>query len=304
MISASFYLRPAPPFRLDLTVWALRRMPQNETDRWDGTTYTRVIALDRSLIKLDVNQPDERRIRIEVHADPGDGDPARHVVPLIEKMLGIRRDLRPFYRFGDKDEYVARLVRGFLGFKPPRFPSVYEALINAIACQQISLNVAIALLNRVTRTWGRPWKASGEDLHAFPFPGDLARASVVNLKALGFSASKARAIIAVSQEVIQAGVNLESLARKTDAAVVAELTGLPGIGPWSAEYVMLRGLGRTHIFPGDDSGARRSLQLFLDLKKRPNTGQAAALARTWHPHAGLLYFHFLLSKLRNKGYFS
>ena len=65
---------------------------------------------------------------------------------------------------------------------------------------------------------------------------------------------------------------------------------------------MLRGLGRTHIFPGDDSGARRSLQLLLDLKERPDAGRTAELTRAWHPHAGLLYFHFLLNKLRNKGY--
>ena len=304
MISASFYLRPTRPFRLDLTVWALRRMPHNETDRWDGSMYTRVLALDRSIVKLEVSQPDERRIRINVHASRPESPLGQRIVPLIEKMLGIRIDLRPFYRFAKTNEHVAGLANDFLGFKPPRFPSVYEAVINAVACQQISLNVAIALLNRTTRTWGRRWPALGQDLHAFPLPEDLAGATVLNLRELGFSASKARAVIAVSQEVVKAGIDLERLARKTDTEVIAVLTGIPGVGPWSAEYVMLRGLGRTHIFPGDDSGARRSLQLLLDLKQRPDAAQIAALTRTWHPHAGLLYFHFLLNKLRNKAYLS
>jgi DNA-3-methyladenine glycosylase II len=160
------------------------------------------------------------------------------------------------------------------------------------------------LLNRITGTWGRRWPALREELHAFPLPGDLAGAAVAELRQLGFSAGKARAVISVSQAVVGSGVDLESLAAKGDDRAFAVLTGLPGIGPWSAEYVMLRGLGRTHIFPGNDSGALRGLQLLLGLKERPAAARIAALTRGWHPHAGLLYFHFLLNKLRNRGYLS
>ena len=97
-------------------------------------------------------------------------------------MLGIRQRPPPLLSVrADTNEQVAGLARRFLGFKPPRFPSVYEAVINAIACQQISLNVCIALLNRITRTWGRRWTNTGQDLHAFPLPEDLAGATVLQL---------------------------------------------------------------------------------------------------------------------------
>jgi DNA-3-methyladenine glycosylase II len=79
------------------------------------------------------------------------------------------------------------------------------------------------------------------------------------------------------------------------------LLGLHGIGRWSAEYVMLRGLGRIHIFPGDDVGARNNLQQLLGLKQAPDYRKIRSLMLVWHPMRKL-YFHFLLNKLAAKGY--
>ena len=70
-------------------------------------------------------------------------------------MLGLDIDLSEFYRFADHDPGLQGLVRDFRGAKPPRYPSLFEALVNAIAGQQISLTVAIHLLNRLTQAYRR-----------------------------------------------------------------------------------------------------------------------------------------------------
>lgn len=57
MTEETFWLDPLPPFRLDLTVWVLRRRASNQIDQWDGTTYTRVLLLDEQPAKVTVSQP-------------------------------------------------------------------------------------------------------------------------------------------------------------------------------------------------------------------------------------------------------
>jgi hypothetical protein len=75
-----------------------------------------------------------------------------------------------------------------------------------------------------------------------------------------------------------------------------------GVGRWTAEYVLLRGLGRVHVFPGDDVGARNNLRRWLRLKRTLDyEGVRRVLAR-WSSHAGLVYFHLLLDRLAEAGY--
>lgn len=84
--------------------------------------------------------------------------------------------------------------------------------------------------------------------------------------------------------------------------IVRHLTKLRGIGRWSAEYALLRGLGRLDIFPGDDVGARNNLQKLLHLQNKPDYEGMSKLTSQWHPYEGLVYFHLLLEKLRQKGF--
>jgi len=83
----------------------------------------------------------------------------------------------------------------------------------------------------------------------------------------------------------------------SDEEAVKCLDQLRGVGRWTAEYVLLRGLRRLHIFPGDDVGARNSLQRWLGFRKPLDyQGVHRALA-SWRPYAGLIYFHMLLNGL-------
>jgi len=103
-------------------------------------------------------------------------------------MLGLDRDLRPFYALARDDDVIGPLVRKFMGVKPPRFPTIFEALLNAIACQQVSLDVGILLLGRLTEKFG-PAFDTGD--HAFPRPESLASVPVDEVKKLGFTYQKA-----------------------------------------------------------------------------------------------------------------
>ncbi len=87
-----------------------------------------------------------------------------------------------------------------------------------------------------------------------------------------------------------------------DDRAMGTLLGLPEIGRWSAEYVMLRGLARYHVLPGDDVGARNNLRRRFGLAGDAGYDAVTALSRRWQPYAGLVYFHLLLDALAERGY--
>jgi DNA-3-methyladenine glycosylase II len=219
----------------------------------------------------------------------------------LEGLLGVTVDLSAFARMAADDPLIGQLAGRLRGLKPPTFPTVFEALVNGIACQQLSLNVGIHLLNRLTAARGHPVSGDPDGLRAFPEPTDLASAAPAELKQMGFSSAKARTIIETAAAIVDGKLDLESLGPLDDREVVDRLTSLRGVGRWTAEYVMLRGLGRLHVFPGDDVGARNKLGRFFHIDDPLDYEGIARLLARWHPFAGVLYFHLLLDSLCETG---
>ena len=96
-------------------------------------------------------------------------------------------------------------------------------------------------------------------------------------------------------------IDLTNLEELTNEEAIEFLSSLGGIGLWSAEYFLLRGLGRVDIFPGDDVGAKNNLQRLFHTDKKPGYEDIRGMTSCWHPFEGLVYFHLLLDKLHEKG---
>ena len=306
MTKISMRIKPRPPFRLDLTVWALRRQPHNRIDRWDGKTYSRVLVVDNAPVLVEVTQEGPAEgprlvVSISGHKVISKERTKREVRSLLRKVLGTSEDMQGFYQVARKDARLNVLAKGLIGLKPPCFPSVFEALINAFACQQLSLNVGITLLNRLSEAYGTCFICSDNSIHAFPTPEDLADAGPAALRKLGFSRNKGHAIVTLARSVLDKELDLASMGTMNDREVVDALQKIAGVGRWTAEYVMLRGLRRLHVFPGDDVGAQNNLQRFLHLKGKPDYAIIKRIMLRWKPYGGFVYFHFLLQKLKSKG---
>jgi DNA-3-methyladenine glycosylase II len=310
--ATSFEIEVRSPFRLDLTVWALRRRPHNTVDAWGGSTYTRTLVADGQPVHVAVHEetagvpgPVPGPIRLGVVACRRGAAPSEvalaEVRSSIERLLGLDVDLAGFYELATSDERLARLTRQFLGVRPPRFASVFEALVNAVACQQLSLDVGIHLLDRLADVYG-PKVALRGATAGFPGPERLCAAEPAHLRRLGFSQAKARAIIEIARRASSGSIDLDALAHADPINLMSALTLLPGIGRWSAEYVALRGLGHLSVLPGDDVGARNNLRRHFDLPASAGYDDVAALAKSWWPYGGLVYFHLLLDGLARAGH--
>jgi DNA-3-methyladenine glycosylase II len=299
-----FALQPVPPFRLDLTVWTLRRRPHNTIDDWDGETYRRTLTTNEAVDEVEVRQtgpPEAAQLVVSVATNRSASRARIEVTEVLQQMLGLNVDLSDFYRLAEGDLHLRPLARRFRGAKPPRFGSVFECLVNAIACQQLTLTVGIGLLNRLTECYGRTVDGSRAH-HAFPVAPDLAKVDPGELRRLGFSNAKARAVVELAQRASAGGLDLAQTDAIDAEALSAAFQRLRGIGRWSAEYALLRGLGRLDVFPGDDVSARNNLQRFLALDPGMDYDAVRRAVSDWSPYAGLVYFHLLLDYVERAGW--
>jgi len=294
-------LRAVAPFRLDFTVLALRRDPVNLVDRWQSPVYRRVFVVEGKPLGVAVEQvapPGEPELSVRF-TGPGAEDATRKqaAVELLRAVLGLDVDLSPFYRLAARDERLEPLVRRFPGLKPPIMPTVFETLVSAIACQQLSLIAGMHLLARLSEAYGVVLGGR----HAFPRPVDVLGAAPEDLRRLGFSMRKSQTILRLAAEDADGRLDLEGLAHLDTEEVVRRLTALPGVGRWTAQYVALRGMRRLDTFPVDDVGGQNKLQRLFDLPERPNHVEAGRILERWQPYPGLVYFYLLLDQLARAG---
>ncbi len=299
---ASLAPRAKGPFRLDLTVWALRRRAHNQVDAFAGGWYRRILDLDAGPIGVAVAQRGGRLdLAVKGPASAVTDGTLHQAIAWAERTLGLDQELSGFYR-ARKDPWLEELAIRFRGLRPPRFPSLFEAVVNAVVCQQVSLTVGIHLLNRLSERFGSRLPAAIEGWGpGAPAVERVAEANWESLRALGLSGAKSRALVACARALTGPDFDLAALRPLSDSELEDRLRSLPGIGRWSAQYVMLRGLGRWRILPGDDVGAQNSLRRHFHLPERPDYGDVVELSRSWSPYAGLVYFHLLLSGLEASG---
>ena len=305
MSRLTYALEPVPPFRLDLAVWVLRRRPENAIDRWDGRCYRRALALEGGPVEVAVTQtgpPKAPRLRVAVEGERAGPGTRPAVTAALERLLGLRIDLSEFERFASRDARLGPLAQRFRGMKPPRFPTVFECVVNAIACQQVTLTLGVRLVGQLAEAYGLAMSGGDAPVHAFPQPEELARSKPEELRTLGFSRQKARALIELSSAIAEGHLNLEALASESDGAALDRLSRVRGVGRWTGEYVLLRGLGRLHVFPGDDVGARNNLLRWLGLTGPLNYDGVRRAVTPWSAYGGLVYFHLLLDRLVEAGY--
>jgi DNA-3-methyladenine glycosylase II len=287
--------RVVHPYRLDLTVTALRREWTNVVD---------VLTSDRQYIRAHqtLRGPVISRVaqlRPEVLTITVEGDAREHgrTLALVRRMLGVDRDLADFYHSAAQISWLAPLAERMRGVKPPRYPTLWEACVNAIVFQQISLHAASSIMRRLIVALCPPIDSEGVSLFTFPTVEAFLAADDDVLRAAGLSLGKRSTLRRVA-ETLQAGVLDETILEKhTTPDAAALLYGIKGIGPWTATVILLRGLGRLDVFPMNDTSVTRNLALV--------SGSARIdvddLLRALSPQQGMLYYHLLLARLEARG---
>lgn len=283
-----------PPYRLDLTVSALRRTPTNLVDVYtaDGR-YLRALDGPANPVVVSVTQSERDTLSASVIGGSAD---APRAVATIRRMLGTERNVSVFHRHARAIPWLAPLARRMRGLRPPRYPALFEACANAILFQQVSLSAASAIMRRFLLALGTKVEYDGVPLVVFPGAERFLGARDTTLRAAGLSANKVATLRRAGEAIATGGLTETMLEERSSEDAALLLRSIKGIGPWTAAVILLRGLGRLDVFPGNDSGVRANLARFAG--KRVT---ADHLVDKLGSQRGMLYFCLLLARLEARG---
>ncbi len=292
---ARYELPVAEPYRLDLTASVLRRLSTNVVDVLapEGV-YRRVLAVAGNpiLVRVASEKPGALAVTLE-------GARRGHPLALetVRRMLGTDRTLKEFDRAAARIPWLRPLARRMRGVKPPRYPTLWEACVNAIVFQQVSIHAASAILQRYVVALGSaPQSCEGVPLHAFPDAEVTLRANDDALRAAGLSANKVATLRRVAQALVSGTLDERMLEERSSIEAAAMLTAIKGIGPWTATVILLRGLGRLDVFPRNDSGVAGGIAF-----AGGSLPEIESVLDALGSQRGMLYYHLLLARLEARG---
>ena len=208
----------------------------------------------------------------------GAADPA-HAWAQALASVSLDVDGTAFPEVGVRDPVIGGLQARYDWLRPVCFHSPYEAAVNFVVGQRISMRQARALRARMARELGEPIEVGGQPVHAFPIPGRL-----MDLAAFpGLPEEKLGRLRGVARAAADGQLDRERLRAMPVPEALADLQRLRGVGPFAAQGILHRGAGLADDVP-DDEVTREAVQLAYDLPKPPARAEILAIADAWRPY--------------------
>lgn len=216
----------------------------------------------------------------------------------VNNILNLDLDLKAFYEYVRNDKILTEVIQKLRGLRGPTTPTVFEALVDSIIEQQISLNVAHVLETKLVKAFGESLSLDNEVYYAYPTPQRLASAGLQRLRKCGLSQKKAEYITEISGLITARKLDLERFRDYDDAGeIVSELDKIRGIGVWTAELTMVRGMARMEVMPADDLGLRRTISHFYRNDREGSGEEARKIGEKWGKWKGLAAFHLIIAEI-------
>lgn len=199
------------------------------------------------------------------------------LIPRVRKMFDLDADPLAIAKHFSADPHVADLVKGNPGLRLPTAFDPFEQAVRAIVGQQVTVKAAVTVTGRLVSRLGEPLAGTNPEgiERLFPQPQAIAEA---NLEGIGMPGKRVQTLQYFAGQIANGELQLNM--QQGYLSLVEKLCALPGIGPWTAEYIALRAFGEPDAFPASDLG----------LLKAPvwgaqgiNAKQLHALAESWRP---------------------
>ena len=281
-------IKPVPPFNFELTA-GYHTYFQNRygTDTMEDGVYRRLIDLDDKLVLASVRSIgtlEAPELALELQGPELSPDDVESATDRVSWLLGVDQGLAPFYELGRADQAMAGLVEQFYGLHLPHTASVFEALVLAVLGQQISTNVARIIRTLLIETFGPSAEFDGETYYAFPRPASIWASSPAELHTMKLTQRKSEYVHGLAGSALDPEMGLECLEELTDREIVEKLVALRGVGMWTAQWVLIRAVGRPDALPLGDLALRRVVShLFMD-GEDVNDAKVEEIAQRWSPY--------------------
>jgi DNA-3-methyladenine glycosylase II len=212
----------------------------------------------------------------------GDGfgsDDAEAVERQVARTLSLDLDATPFVAIGDRDPVVDRLLADRPGFRPVNFLSTFEGACWFILSQRLRMSQASIVKQRIADQHGDSVSIHGDRRYAFPSPTRLRAV-------LGIAGVPERKLVnlrSLADAALAGALDADHLRAIPREQAIAELETLPGIGPFSAEGILLRGAGAPDVLSLHEPRLRRAVGQAYGLPADPTDDELIAIADRWRP---------------------
>ncbi|MQG40326.1 MAG: DNA-3-methyladenine glycosylase 2 family protein [SAR202 cluster bacterium] len=281
-------IKPVPPFNFELTAgYHTYFQSRYGTDTMEDGVYRRLIDLDDKLVLASVRSIgtlEAPELALELQGPELSPDDVESATDRVSWLLGVDQGLAPFYELGRADQAMAGLVEQFYGLHLPHTASVFEALVLAVLGQQISTNVARIIRTLLIETFGPSAEFDGETYYAFPRPASIWASSPAELHTMKLTQRKSEYVHGLAGSALDPEMGLECLEELTDREIVEKLVALRGVGMWTAQWALIRAVGRPDALPLGDLALRRVVsRLFMD-GEDVNDAKVEEIAQRWSPY--------------------
>ena len=280
---AGFEVRLPGPLDAPASLEVFRRSGDDLMDRWDRRTLIRTIRAGKVAVSYactPTGTVDEPTLRVAVE-DPSWGREAERAAR--SSFLWAPPECADLLR---RDPVIAGLNELYPGLRQPRQFDLLAALVRCISAQQVNLRWAATTRRRLAEAFGEEHRVNGRVVRALD--AERLAADPAEIQALQFTTRKAEYIVGAAQAVAGGRLKLADLAALPDDEAIRRLTSLRGVGPWTAEWMLTRALGRPRVVAGD-LAVRKAVSLAYSAGRSPlpNERETRAATSHWGPSSGV-----------------
>ncbi|HSL92990.1 MAG TPA: DNA-3-methyladenine glycosylase [Bacillota bacterium] len=272
------------PLPCDFAHWQTRltQSGQGTYHQADGK-LGRVLRLAQGLRYVELEGYDgSAKCQVSIHG--GSEAEETEARQILNHILSLDTDLVKFYdHCRTVEPGMIPVIEALWGARMIREADTFTSVIDAIISQQLNLAFAAQLKRRLWSLCGEAVEVGGTVMYGDPTPAAIAALDYEQLRAMQYSGRKAEYIIDFARLVASGAYALESLEHVDDETAIASLCSLRGIGRWTAECVLLFGLGRPDLLPAGDIGLLRSASRMRGLAERISEPELRERSAGWAP---------------------
>lgn len=304
MYQSTFNIKANAPFDFDLSCRIFSDGDKN-IKKYANGHFWQAINIDQKIMFLyieSVGEVENPELKVNVESGEELSPEVLNSVPtLVYKIFNLGLDLHSFYKDVKEDKIMNGIINQLYGLKDPLTPTLFEALVDSVIEQQISLKAAHSIQNRFIKRFGLSIELYGKKYYSYPSPDDLAYLDLQKLRECGLSFRKAEYIRDLSLNIInqdKQDADFTSIQnRGSTDEMIAELTKIRGVGLWTAELALLRGLGRLDVIPADDIGLQRTISHFYREDEKISSEEVREIASSWGKWMGLAGYYLIVAEL-------
>lgn len=235
----------------------------------------------RSLVQINVINNKQMLVQFLNESKPIERWKCEEIVKFMDEWFDLHNDLTPFYEMAKVDPLLKVPARNFYGLRVIGIPDLFEALCWGVLGQQINLAFAYILKRQFVEKFGDFIEWNGNKYWVFPSYERIAQLTPSDLADIKMTVKKSEYIIGIAKLMASEELSKEKLMKMDFKDAEKSLIKIRGIGPWTANYVLMRCLRFQTAFPIDDVGLINSIKLLQNMNRKPTKDEITELSIPW-----------------------